>query len=73
MGLPDAALVPMWARDFPAHASRLRAPDGAALADLRDIVTQAAESLSPEIPGLGRIKGWEHSVIAALETLWCHR
>jgi ATP-dependent helicase/nuclease subunit A len=69
VGLPDAALVPMWARDFPAHASRLRAPDEAALADLRDIVTQAAESLSPDIPGLGRIVGWEHGVIAALETL----
>ena len=69
VGVPDAALIPLWSRRFPERVTRLRGPDADALDALRELVQGAAAATPQEVPGIGRIAGWEHALMAALETL----
>ena len=69
VGVPDAALLPLWQRDFPSLVTDLESPDDARLETLRILVEEVANRLPPQIPGLDRIEGWQVSLIAALESL----
>ncbi len=68
VGVPDAALLPLWARGFPDLMTELSGPDGGTLGRLRAVIAAAAVA-APAVPGLERIAGWEHSLAAAVETL----
>lgn len=69
VGVPDAAWVPLWGRRFPELASALGKGDEAVAAALRDAVAAAAAEVPADVPGIERIRGWEHSLLAALEDL----
>ncbi len=68
VGVPDAALLPLWSRGFPDMMTELTGPDGDTLVRLRESIAAAA-AVTPPVPGLERIAGWEHSLAAAVETL----
>ena len=69
VGVPDAALIPLWNAQFPRQMTELHGPDPQALAELRDIVAEAARSVPRDVPGLERIEGWERNLLAAIENL----
>lgn len=73
VGVPDAALVPLWNRGFPDLLHRLTGPDPRQLDELRAVAEDAAadlDALSPgDVPGLGRVAGWHLSLAAGCEQL----
>jgi len=76
VGVPDAALIPLWRRGFPGRMTDLtpsRLDDGRLrerLAELKSLVEEAAAELPVgEIPGLDRLRGWETGLLAAMEHL----
>jgi ATP-dependent exoDNAse (exonuclease V) beta subunit len=69
VGVPDAALVPLWARGLPDHAGALPAPDKVRLGRLAALVEEAAGALPAGIPGLARVAGWERNLTAFLAQL----
>lgn len=71
VGVPDAALVPLWLEDLPRRATELDAPDPEALEELRQAVERAVARMPPaaEVPGLDRVTGWERVLLATLEGL----
>ena len=69
VGVPDAALLPLWQKSFPELATGLSSPDEAKLVALRTLITEVAADLPADIPGIDRIDGWQVSMIAALENL----
>ncbi|HSS52842.1 MAG TPA: 3'-5' exonuclease, partial [Thermoanaerobaculia bacterium] len=78
VGVPDAALIPLWSRLFPKLMTELAGPDPGALAALREAIEGAAQAISREnsreIPGIERVRGWERNLLAAVENLaWLRR
>jgi ATP-dependent helicase/nuclease subunit A len=69
VGVPDAALLPLWRRDFPRLASGISSPSSNALAEALEVVGSIAEELPADIPGIERIAGWHFSLAQALENL----
>jgi ATP-dependent helicase/nuclease subunit A len=69
VGVPDAALVPLWGHDFPRRMTELLEPAPAALAEIAGIVQAAARETPPGVPGLARVRGWELALLAAVEHL----
>jgi ATP-dependent helicase/nuclease subunit A len=70
VGVPDAALVPLWARGLPHRLAQLEGPDAEALADLGEMFGEVARGLpEAEVPGLERVQGWELSLGAAVAAL----
>ncbi len=71
VGVPDAALVPLWAEGFPKRMSELAGPSSEALEALRETVERAADRLPPaaEVPGLDRVAGWDRTLLAAAHAL----
>ncbi|HEV7503664.1 MAG TPA: UvrD-helicase domain-containing protein [Thermoanaerobaculia bacterium] len=73
VGVPDAALIPLWNRLFPKLMTELAGPDPGALATLREAIEGAAQAVSGEIPreipGIERVQGWERNLLAAVESL----
>lgn len=68
-GVPDAALIPLWNRQFPRLMTELREPSPRDLERLREVIEGAAKAVPKEIPGLDRIRGWERNLLAAVEHL----
>lgn len=68
VGVPDAALLPLWRRGLPQAVAALRGPEAGALANLVALVRDAASAV-PEVPGLARVAGWEASLIDFLFAL----
>lgn len=68
VGVPDAALLPLWRRRFPELMTGLRDGDPDSVAEISAVIVAAAAA-TPSVPGLERIEGWEASLIAAVETL----
>jgi ATP-dependent helicase/nuclease subunit A len=67
VGVPDAALVPLWAEQLPDVARGL---DGEADPDELDALVARAASRVPEgVPGLDRLAGWTDSLRAGLRAL----
>ncbi|HEV8582589.1 MAG TPA: UvrD-helicase domain-containing protein [Thermoanaerobaculia bacterium] len=69
VGVPDAALIPLWHRQFPRKMTELRAPTPEALGGLREAIEGAARVVPRNVPGLDRVKGWEKNLLAAVEHL----
>lgn len=69
VGVPDAALIPLWNREFPALVTELRGPSREQMDRIRAVVTEAAAALPSDIPKIERIAGWDKGLIAALEAL----
>ncbi|HEV7786948.1 MAG TPA: 3'-5' exonuclease, partial [Thermoanaerobaculia bacterium] len=69
VGVPDAALIPLWSRLFPKLMTELAGPDPGALATLREAIEGAAQAVPLEIPGIARLQGWERNLLAAVESL----
>ena len=67
VGVPDAALIPLWTREFPRLVSALTGPEAAQLAALGDVIDAALADLPEEIPGLDRVAGWERSLAFAVD------
>ncbi|HKV13152.1 MAG TPA: UvrD-helicase domain-containing protein, partial [Thermoanaerobaculia bacterium] len=69
VGVPDAALVPLWNRQLPLIMTELSGPDPHRLAGLRDVIEEAARAVPADVPGIDRVRGWEKSLMAAVESL----
>ncbi len=65
VGVPDAALIPLWSQGLPGQMSELFGPDPERLEAIARSVRQAARELPIEVPGLHALSGWEQSLIAA--------
>ncbi|MBZ5587245.1 MAG: UvrD-helicase domain-containing protein [Acidobacteriia bacterium] len=63
VGVPDAALIPLWTRSFPDRVSALAAPDKTELEALQRLVREAAAALPEDVPGIERVRGWEQSLV----------
>ncbi len=69
VGVPDAALLPLWAESFPKLATELTGSDRKTLVVARRLIEKAAASVPRPVPGLDRLAGWEESLLAALAAL----
>ncbi len=74
VGVPDAALIPLWGRGFPRLASELggtadpvRAAE--ALQQIAELAQKAALATPRDVPGITEIAGWEASLEAAMAAL----
>lgn len=65
VGVPDAALIPLWRHDFPKLVTDRHTPPEL----LRQAIAAAAAELPGDIPGLAALAGWEASLAAAVEHL----
>jgi len=68
VGVPDAALVPLWRRDFPKLAAELGGDDGERLASLERVVQETAAAM-PAVPGAELLAGFAPGLIAFLRGL----
>ncbi|HEX4960109.1 MAG TPA: UvrD-helicase domain-containing protein [Thermoanaerobaculia bacterium] len=69
VGVPDAALIPLWNRQLPKRMTELGGPDPGALVALREAIEGAARATPTEIPGIERVRGWEGNLLQAVENL----
>ena len=69
VGVPDAALVPLWRGGLPAMLSDLREVDAALEARIASLAAAVARELPASIPGLARLTGWELTLVAAAAAL----
>jgi ATP-dependent helicase/nuclease subunit A len=73
VGVPDAALIPLWTRHFPDLCTRLAGPGDESATALEALIAEAAAAVDDDSPGLDRIAGWERSLAFALQALGCLR
>ncbi|MBK8482116.1 MAG: UvrD-helicase domain-containing protein [Proteobacteria bacterium] len=70
VGVPDAALLPLWQEGLPGRVTALTAPDQAALEDLDQAITRAEAALPCGAPGIGAVAGhWATVLREALRGL----
>jgi len=69
VGVPDAAFIPLWARSFPDRVSEIAGAEDGRLPALRALVLEVAAGLPEDVPGIERIRGWEHNLVAFLGNL----
>jgi ATP-dependent helicase/nuclease subunit A len=69
VGVPDAALQPLWRHELPRLLTELHRPSPEGLAAVRRAIEAAAGELPAGVPGLERVAGWELSLLAAIEQL----
>jgi ATP-dependent helicase/nuclease subunit A len=69
VGVPDAALLPLWRHQLPRLLTELHRPSARRLAAVRQAVEAAARELPKGVPGLDRVAGWELALLAAVEQL----
>jgi ATP-dependent helicase/nuclease subunit A len=69
VGVPDAALLPLWSRDFPRLATELLRPIPERLATLSAVIREAAGAVPQDVPGIAHLQGWEENLVAAMEAL----
>ncbi len=69
VGVPDAALVPLWKRERLGLLGALRGRSPQDLAAARQAVRAAAREVPDDLPGLERLAGWEHALLHAVEVL----
>jgi ATP-dependent helicase/nuclease subunit A len=69
VGVPDAALLPLWRRGFPSLLTNLEDLSPDKCVELADGVRAAAASLPPDVPGCERVEGWENNLLAAIDAL----
>lgn len=69
VGVPDAAWIPLWAKGFQGLMAQLGSPDPEQLQMIREKVLEAAANLPSSVAGMERIRGWESSLLAAVECI----
>ncbi|HVP27754.1 MAG TPA: UvrD-helicase domain-containing protein [Myxococcota bacterium] len=69
VGVPDAAWVPLFARKLPVAVAALDGATARPLEEVREIVAAAVAALPKDVPRLDRLRGWDRSLVAALEAL----
>ncbi len=69
VGVPDAALLPLWAHGLPNQVSALASGAREPLAELDRTIEAALAELPGDVPGLDRIAGWERALRCALAAL----
>jgi ATP-dependent helicase/nuclease subunit A len=69
VGVPDAALVPLWDAGLPSDAARLEGPDPQRLQAVRDAIAEAAAQLPPSPPGLDAVPRWAEALASAIEVV----
>jgi ATP-dependent helicase/nuclease subunit A len=69
IGVPDAALLPLWRHDLPRLLTELHEPSPERLAVVDRAIVAAARELPDGVPGLDRVEGWELALLAAVEQL----
>lgn len=63
VGVPDAALLPLWRERLPELCAELPSEG------IDEVVRGALEHTPRDVPGLERVRGWEHALRDALEAL----
>lgn len=69
IGVPDAALLPLWSRGFPDAVTGLSDMSPAPLQAVADLVAAAAADLPNDVDGLDALRGWEHNLIRAVHAV----
>ncbi len=69
VGVPDAALIPLWAQQFPALMTELSRPDPERFAHLDRAIATAAAATPSDVPGIERVRGWDTTLRAAVRHL----
>jgi len=64
VGVPDAALIPLWTRGFPGLVTALEGSGDAALDRVAGCIADAAAAMPADVPGIERVAGWEASLEA---------
>lgn len=58
VGVPDAALLPLWRAGFPRLLTELLGPDDLSLGELDTVIQAAAGAVPAGVPGIDRVRGW---------------
>jgi len=73
VGVPDAALAPLWRAGLPGLVARIPADHGTVPPEASGVVTGAAEAVEAlgldHVKGLDEVSGWPEALLAFLETL----
>jgi ATP-dependent helicase/nuclease subunit A len=69
IGVPDAAIIPLWIRSFPDMLAHLVDYDKVLIERIRSIVEEVESLVLDGVPGMERIKGWGKNLIYAVENL----
>ena len=69
VGVPDAALMPLWSQGLPGLLTDLDGPDPARLTEVEAAVRRAAALVPGDVPGIERVSGWPALLVAASEDL----
>ncbi len=69
VGVPDAALPPLWRQELPSRMAGVHDARDGTRREIARWVTAAARAMPRDVPGLDRVEGWEHSAVAALEAV----
>jgi ATP-dependent helicase/nuclease subunit A len=69
VGVPDAALLPLWIREFPRRVTALHGADPGAMGSLGEMIDAVAADLPDDVPGIDRVRGWEESLRQALAAI----
>lgn len=69
VGVPDAALVPLFRAGLPERLGAATVADDATLAELGVIVDRAVAAMPRDVPGLERVARWPRSLRTALAAL----
>ena len=66
VGVPDAALLPLWQEGFPARAAALHGSGAVEREGLGALIERAHAALPADVPGIERVDGWPVSLRALL-------
>ncbi len=69
VGVPDAALLPLFARGLVQRVAALTGDDAARLAALDHEIAGAEAELPDDVPGLPRVEGWQHCLRHAVAVI----
>ncbi len=69
VGVPDAALAPLWREHFPNLVARLHGPDAIVWPELEGAVSRAAAAVPAGVPGIAALRGWPETLQAFLLAL----
>ncbi len=69
VGVPDAALIPLWGADLPRCMAALPGPTPGALAAVHAAVDEACKQTPDDIPGIERVEGWRENLLGAARGL----
>jgi len=69
VGVPDAALVPLWAGELPRRMAELHGDGAERLASLSVLAAEAEKQVPSDIPGIERVAGWTDNLLDAARVL----